>query len=326
MMKKFATAILMAILVLGCFSCKKEDISGKLQGVWESQWEAKLNDKAGEITANEILIMQNENDAGFSGKFVQIFYGSAMLESLTGEGSVPYTAVVEGFWKVEDKNCIVMSYNIGKFEITAGKADKASDYTNVGLAMLADKFSGSLDKSLDINDDKISDKAEAAVENQLTKYFKERFHKVNKEKKGLVNVEVNGNMLTCKVVGDAFGKKLTFDRVSDDVAYKGSGKNEVKVKSLREKKGNASVDDSDLPNYDWLSNRYVTYDDIRGLSGSKLRIMRNYIFARHGYKFKSSDLQKYFAQYSWYEPRYNDVYSSLSSTEKHNVDFIKSYE
>lgn len=81
-----------------------------------------------------------------------------------------------------------------------------------------------------------------------------------------------------------------------------------------------------LPNYDWLSTSYVTYDDLRYKSGSDLRIMRNYIFARHGYKFKSKDLQDFFAQYSWYVPRYSDVSSSLNKIEKSNIQTIKSWE
>ena len=81
-----------------------------------------------------------------------------------------------------------------------------------------------------------------------------------------------------------------------------------------------------LPDYDWLSSYKVTYSDIAGKSGSELRVMRNYIYARHGYKFKSKDLQQYFAQYPWYTPLYNDVSGSLNSVEKANVQFIRSYE
>lgn len=328
-MKKFTSTILLAFVLINFFSCKKEDVSGKLQGVWETQWDDKLEDKAGSIDVKDILIFKNENDAGFSGKFVQIFYGNAMLDAA---GSVPYSLMIEGSWKVENSNNVIMNYNIGKMEFTVGKSDKVADYSEAGLAMLADKFDGSLSDALKIKDnDNISDHAESLAESQVVKFFKDRFHKINKDKKGLMNVTIEGNMMNCKVNSGAFGSKLTFDRISDDIEYKGAAKggkkNEVKVESLAERKArHSSSDDSSLPNYDWLSSRYVTYDDIAGVSGSRLRIMRNYIFAKHGYKFKSKDLQQYFAQYSWYTPLYSDVYNSLSSVEKHNVDFIKSYE
>lgn len=78
--------------------------------------------------------------------------------------------------------------------------------------------------------------------------------------------------------------------------------------------------------FDWLSERYVTYDDLEGCDGGWLRILRNSIYARHGYKFKSADLQRYFGQFSWYHPQYSDVDSKLSAIEKANVKEIKKWE
>ena len=84
--------------------------------------------------------------------------------------------------------------------------------------------------------------------------------------------------------------------------------------------------ESSLPDYDWLSYRLATYADISDLNSEELRIMRNYIFARHGYIFKSPDLTEYFSQYPWYDPRYTNVTADLNETELKNIDFIKRYE
>lgn len=78
--------------------------------------------------------------------------------------------------------------------------------------------------------------------------------------------------------------------------------------------------------YDWLLMREATPEDVFGKTKSELRIMRNYIFARHGYAFKSEDLRNYFSQFVWYKPLYTDVSSQLSPVEIKNVDFIKRYE
>lgn len=78
--------------------------------------------------------------------------------------------------------------------------------------------------------------------------------------------------------------------------------------------------------YAWLSQRYVTASDLSGLSKSELRILRNAIYARHGYKFKSADLLQYFSQYSWYVPAYSNVEGSLSKIERSNVATILSWE
>lgn len=76
--------------------------------------------------------------------------------------------------------------------------------------------------------------------------------------------------------------------------------------------------------YPFTSQRKVTYDDIAYLSSSELRIMRNEIYARHGYIFKSKDLRNYFLSQGWYEPMTYDVV--LSAIEQYNVNFIKQYE
>lgn len=76
--------------------------------------------------------------------------------------------------------------------------------------------------------------------------------------------------------------------------------------------------------FDWLSERYCTYDDIAGLSQWDLCVLRNSIYARHGRKFKRADLRAYFGQFGWYHPRYTEV--QLSSIESRNVSFIKQFE
>jgi len=74
------------------------------------------------------------------------------------------------------------------------------------------------------------------------------------------------------------------------------------------------------------STRYLGYEDVRNKSSQELRIMRNEIYARHGYIFKSEDLRLYFSQQSWYQPMYVDVENDLSKMEKTNIQYIKSFE
>lgn len=57
-----------------------------------------------------------------------------------------------------------------------------------------------------------------------------------------------------------------------------------------------------------------------------LRIFRNNIFAKYGYKFNSKDLQKYYQSMEWYKinPEYND--SSLTKDDSLSIQTIKKYE
>ena len=78
--------------------------------------------------------------------------------------------------------------------------------------------------------------------------------------------------------------------------------------------------------YEWLSQRKYSEMEILDMAETPqdLRIWRNAMFARHGYIFKSADLQEFFDQFSWYEPRFNNV--TLTSIETHNVNTIKRIE
>lgn len=76
----------------------------------------------------------------------------------------------------------------------------------------------------------------------------------------------------------------------------------------------------------WLCTRLATASDVAGMSKADIRIMRNYIFARHGYKFKDQALAQYFSRYSWYKPSRTDVTSLLNDVEKKNIAFLKARE
>lgn len=76
-----------------------------------------------------------------------------------------------------------------------------------------------------------------------------------------------------------------------------------------------------------ISVTRLTPADISSLQTSELRILRNAIYARHGYRFKSADLRDFFGRYRWYTPSKNVVSDSeLSQTEQANIMLIKSYE
>ena len=70
----------------------------------------------------------------------------------------------------------------------------------------------------------------------------------------------------------------------------------------------------------------VTLDDLRGLSKEDVSLMRNEIYARHGYIFQSKELKEYFESKSWYTPNPNFSESDFSSTEKKNKETIIAYE
>ena len=61
-------------------------------------------------------------------------------------------------------------------------------------------------------------------------------------------------------------------------------------------------------------------------SKQELRLLRNKIFAYHGYRFQSKDLQDYFGKISWYKPGNDNNAIKLNIIEQTNLQLIKSEE
>ena len=63
----------------------------------------------------------------------------------------------------------------------------------------------------------------------------------------------------------------------------------------------------------WTSQRLIRDDDLWPLSRWELELMRNEIYARHGWVFNRRDLQNYFEGQPWYRPK-----GDLSNREQAN--------
>ncbi len=70
------------------------------------------------------------------------------------------------------------------------------------------------------------------------------------------------------------------------------------------------------------SYRILSGKELDELSSEELDIMRNEIFASHGYIFTKKKWQDYFGAMDWYVPKSSDVTKSLSIIEKVNINRI----
>ena len=84
--------------------------------------------------------------------------------------------------------------------------------------------------------------------------------------------------------------------------------------------------DPKLGEYPQSSQRVLKSKDVENTGQEELRIMRNEIYARHGYSFRVRDMRRYFDNQDWYMPIAVDVTAKLSETEKKNEALIKRYE
>lgn len=85
-----------------------------------------------------------------------------------------------------------------------------------------------------------------------------------------------------------------------------------------------------FPNSD---TEYLTKSDLSGMSKSEINLAKNELYARHGRKFKSKELQEYFENKDWYVPKYSPKQWDkkgdsffFNKYEIKNRDLLKKYE
>ncbi len=71
---------------------------------------------------------------------------------------------------------------------------------------------------------------------------------------------------------------------------------------------------------------YITESDLSGKSKDEVAMIRNEIYARHGYIFNTEPFKSYFESQEWYVPNENFNDSIFSEIEKTNKDFLVKYE
>ena len=83
----------------------------------------------------------------------------------------------------------------------------------------------------------------------------------------------------------------------------------------------------------WTSQRLIRPGELRPLSPGELELMRNEIYARHGWIFNRPDLRNYFESQPWYRPRSDNAFYSnrqveteLTPLERKNIQIIVSRE
>ncbi len=73
------------------------------------------------------------------------------------------------------------------------------------------------------------------------------------------------------------------------------------------------------------STQKLTEEELKNLRKLDMEIIKNAVFARHGYAFKKQTYRSFFEQTDWYIPVSNNVDNELSSMEKDNVALLNRF-
>ena len=73
------------------------------------------------------------------------------------------------------------------------------------------------------------------------------------------------------------------------------------------------------------SKQKLSEKDLKNLRKLDMEIIKNSVFARHGYSFKKETYRDFFEQTNWYIPVSNNVDNELSPMEKDNVALLNRF-
>lgn len=74
------------------------------------------------------------------------------------------------------------------------------------------------------------------------------------------------------------------------------------------------------------STTLLTSKDVENMYKRDLEVIRNTIYARHGYSFQNREMRDFFDKLAWYIPVSTDITQDLSELEIKNIALLKRYE
>lgn len=74
------------------------------------------------------------------------------------------------------------------------------------------------------------------------------------------------------------------------------------------------------------STQKLTEKQLKNLQKLDLEILRNTVYARHGFTFKNKTARQFFNDEAWYVPMYGDIEKELTPLEKENIALLQRFE
>jgi len=126
-------------------------------------------------------------------------------------------------------------------------------------------------------------------------------------------------------------KRLFNYNANQPIDYRFMDERKKKAQSYKDDDGKTYTDTAYLSTTDDIrkynpSAGLLTKNQVANLKKADILILRNSIYARHGYSFKKLPLREYFDQQEWYIPISTNVTHELTPIEKQNITLLLRYE
>jgi hypothetical protein len=143
------------------------------------------------------------------------------------------------------------------------------------------------------------------------------------EIKSLQEKIIEQNAILEKQRKELTNETISHEKINKNETYPSQDLTSNSYKTKNKYRSTNSNYDGEYPE---ASTSYLSSEQLKYLSPFELKIMRNEIFARHGYIFKTPEMKNYFNTQNWYYGRFTNVDNQLTQIEKENIQLIKSYE
>lgn len=216
MMTKILKGFIFISLIGLQFSCSKPaSIYGRFEGAWKTEWKDDLSGSLDEISIEEIILFENDENLTTQGTFYQYFSGSVEYDDWINETEIEYQLAVEGTWTLKGENNIILKYNMNSLEAEFGKSNISKGGDDGFVDFMRGDWAGLLSDAIksDSESKKINKKVDSEVSKQVSSFFKEMFMKMNKNKEAMKNIVIDDDIMTCEINHGFFGRDATYYRL-----------------------------------------------------------------------------------------------------------------
>jgi hypothetical protein len=124
-------------------------------------------------------------------------------------------------------------------------------------------------------------------------------------------------------------KSIEYPTIENSVDFFSATMVTIKHLGVRVIVNNSFATDLSKREYGIISLSKLDREFFRKYDRKQLRIIRNELFAFHGYRFNAPDLRNYFEKKEWYKPSdltSEQILNQLTEIEKHNISLIAEIE
>ncbi len=145
----------------------------------------------------------------------------------------------------------------------------------------------------------------------------------------IVREEVDMYTIVMREPGDdKYDGEFNFSIDISSKILKGSWKpykNTVSAKTYSLRKREFVYDES-VGDFPEASMRYLEVPEVENLLPEEIEMIRNEIYARHGYSYTNLKIRRIFDAKDWYIPMSTDIREQLTDIEAYNIDLLYNYE